>query len=885
MFIKSALVVALAASFGNYLQGYDSGCIAGALLYIQPALHLEDNPSLAGAIVSATLVGGVVSTLFAGPSSDKFGRKRLLQVCAAVYFLGACVSGWSPNVWVLIAGRAIIGLAIGIVASIVGVYVAECASASERGRLTTFGQLMGSTGMVLSQCVTFYFSLAPLTDVKWRLMLGFSAVPASFFFALAYLLPESPRWLASKGRLIEARHIFQHLRGREDVSDELGLVIENMEVGPSPLEEWLIKPEDVKPSGLATPMTPGSGTTKSLGVSIPLVDEEVAAIQALEEARARAAFLAIAEGRELSYRAPLEAVFEDIEKGVAAGQHTEATSVPATPIFEQTTILSVDWSAVQGSPHGTPQRTPRRQSAANVFGSEPEDWKEGRSHLSHAHSGMSSESARQPGVAGRLQRLLSDSDRHTANWASGELDEADIFNQEERLTASRRFRDSPADSGRDTPQKITPQKSGKETPGLPRPEKKPLSRQDSARDAPDAPAPAARQLSELLQAKSQAVRGDVADKLNKLPTVVVHQVPSYSDLAVEQDVSAEDLKPPLSEAPPDDEFHCKECETGAAHHHGLDTATDDTPLLPDLKTGQNIEVVEAIAVGENTLVLGVDSHDQEVLLQKLGPTAAAAVPAEVLDTEPDLGTDLFEPGVQRALLVGVGLQAFQQLCGINAVLYFTPTILKDAGVGAFFEHALGVGPESASILATGLTYVVMIPAILRAMVLMDSSGRRTLLLGTIPVLTISVAVLAVSTGLLPAGNLRAGLAVCSIAVYCCAFVMGLGPVPTTLCSEIFPTRVRGVCIGISIAAQWFFNFVVSQSFPILKVAIGLPSVFGIYSAICATAYAFVYVLVPETKGLSMEAVCEYFSKAAKGELKGRKQAVHKSGDLVTPLLQ
>lgn len=168
-----------------------------------------------------------------------------------------------------------------------------------------------------------------------------------------------------QGRLIEARHIFQHLRGREDVSDELGLVIENMEVGPSPLEEWLIKPEDVKPSGLATPMTPGSGTTKSLGVSIPLVDEEVAAIQALEEARARAAFLAIAEGRELSYRAPLEAVLEDIEKGVAAAQHTEAASVPATPIFEQTTILSVDWSAVQGSPHGTPrQGTPRRQSGA-----------------------------------------------------------------------------------------------------------------------------------------------------------------------------------------------------------------------------------------------------------------------------------------------------------------------------------------------------------------------------------------------------------------------------------------------------------------------------------------------------------------------------------------
>jgi hypothetical protein len=171
-----------------------------------------------------------------------------------------------------------------------------------------------------------------------------------------------------QGRLIEARHIFQHLRNREDVSDELGSVIENMEVGPSPLEEWLVKPEDVRtpaPSAPATPMT-GSHTSKSHGLSISLVDEEVAAIQALEEARARTAFVALAEGKELSYRPPLELVLEDIEKGLngteLSRQHSAAASVPATPIFEQTTILSVDWSAVRGSPHGTPRAgtpTPR----------------------------------------------------------------------------------------------------------------------------------------------------------------------------------------------------------------------------------------------------------------------------------------------------------------------------------------------------------------------------------------------------------------------------------------------------------------------------------------------------------------------------------------------
>jgi hypothetical protein len=151
------------------------------------------------------------------------------------------------------------------------------------------------------------------------------------------------------------------------------------------------------------------------------------------------------------------------------------------------------------------------------------------------------------------------------------------------------------------------------------------------------------------------------------PTPPVLQVPSYSDLAVEQDVEGADSKPP---PPEPEEFHCKDCEAGAVHHHGVDTA-EDIPLLPDLKTGENIEVVEALALGENTLVLGVDSNDQEVLLQKLGPTAAAAVPAEVLDKDPDLGVDLFESGVQRALLVGVGLQAFQQVSGRCSIRAFS----------------------------------------------------------------------------------------------------------------------------------------------------------------------------------------------------------------------
>ena len=101
--------------------------------------------------------------------------------------------------------------------TLVPVYISETAPSEIRGSLNTLPQFSGSGGMFLSYCMVFGMSLSPAPS--WRLMLGVLSIPSLLYFALTiFFLPESPRWLVSKGRMLEAKKVLQRLRGREDVS-------------------------------------------------------------------------------------------------------------------------------------------------------------------------------------------------------------------------------------------------------------------------------------------------------------------------------------------------------------------------------------------------------------------------------------------------------------------------------------------------------------------------------------------------------------------------------------------------------------------------------------------------------------------------------------------
>lgn len=105
---------------------------------------------------------------------------------------------------------------------------------------------------------------------------------------------------------------------------------------------------------------------------------------------------------------------------------------------------------------------------------------------------------------------------------------------------------------------------------------------------------------------------------------------------------------------------------------------------------------------------------------------------------------------------------------------------------------------------------------------------------------------------------RAFLSTIGVVVYICSFVMGFGPVPNILCSEIFPTRVRGLSISICSFAYWTGDIIVTYTFPVLLTYIGLAGVFCVYAVVCVVSWVFVYLKVPETKGLPLELISELF---------------------------
>ncbi|KDP43790.1 hypothetical protein JCGZ_22417 [Jatropha curcas] len=240
--MRGAVLVALAAAVGNMLQGWDNSTIAGSLLYIKKEFNLQTQPTMEGLIAAMSLIGATIITTFSGPVSDIYGRRPLMIISAIMYFLSGLVMFWAPNVYVLLLGRLLNGFGIGLAVTIVPVYISETAPSEIRGQLNTFPQFMGSGGMFVSYCMVFGMSL--MDSPKWRVMLGVLSIPSIAYLVLTiFYLPESPRWLVSKGKMSQAKQILQRLRGREDVSGELALLVEGLGVGrEGAIEEYIIGP-------------------------------------------------------------------------------------------------------------------------------------------------------------------------------------------------------------------------------------------------------------------------------------------------------------------------------------------------------------------------------------------------------------------------------------------------------------------------------------------------------------------------------------------------------------------------------------------------------------------------------------------------------------------
>ena len=192
-------------------------CVPGAVLYIKKEFDLETAPTMEGLIVAMSLIGATLITTCSGPISDNIGRRPMMIISSICFFISALVMLWSPNVYVLLLGRLLDGFGSGLAVTLVPLYISETAPTEIRGLLNTLPQFTGSGGMFVAYCMVFVMSL--MENPSWRLMLGILLVPSIIYFGLTiFFLPESPRWLVSKGRMNEAKKVLQRLRGREDVS-------------------------------------------------------------------------------------------------------------------------------------------------------------------------------------------------------------------------------------------------------------------------------------------------------------------------------------------------------------------------------------------------------------------------------------------------------------------------------------------------------------------------------------------------------------------------------------------------------------------------------------------------------------------------------------------
>ncbi|SFN07608.1 MFS transporter, sugar porter (SP) family [Pseudonocardia ammonioxydans] len=192
-------VATAVAAGGGLLFGYDTGVISGALLFVAPEFGLGDGGRQL--IVSGLLAGALVGALAGGAITDALGRRRTLLRVAAVFLVGAVLSGLAPGPGTLLAARVLLGLAIGVSSVCVPLYIAEIAPKESRGRLVSMNQFLITVGILLSYLVNSLFAEAQ----SWRWPLALAAVPALAMLVGLAGASESPRWLVLRGRDDEAR--------------------------------------------------------------------------------------------------------------------------------------------------------------------------------------------------------------------------------------------------------------------------------------------------------------------------------------------------------------------------------------------------------------------------------------------------------------------------------------------------------------------------------------------------------------------------------------------------------------------------------------------------------------------------------------------------------
>ena len=234
-------VVAVIASLGGLLSGYDTGVISGALLFINEMWILPD--TLQGFLVSSVLIGAVIGAATNGFLADIFGRKKIIMATAVIFILGSLLCAFAPNVYVLILSRIFVGFAVGIVNFVVPLYLSEVSPKNLRGTLVSLYQWAITAGILFSYFINAVFAQAVY---NWRWMLFAGVVPGLILFIGMCFMKDTPRWLVSKNRYDEAKKVFAKIEPDVDADSEIKEIRETLVDNKSDkkfrLSKWMIMP-------------------------------------------------------------------------------------------------------------------------------------------------------------------------------------------------------------------------------------------------------------------------------------------------------------------------------------------------------------------------------------------------------------------------------------------------------------------------------------------------------------------------------------------------------------------------------------------------------------------------------------------------------------------
>jgi sugar porter (SP) family MFS transporter len=218
-------LAASSGALGGLLFGYDWVVIGGAKPFYEIFFQL-DSPALQGWAMSCALIGCLVGAITSGMLSNRFGRKKLLTLSALVFAASSLGTGLAHHFLVFVLWRMLGGCAIGLASGVSPMYIAEISPAHLRGRMVSLNQLAIVFGILLAQLVNWLIArpvprgYTPMQILSswngqtgWRWMFAVTAVPSILFLIASLLVPESPRWLASRGHSERAQRVLQKLGG------------------------------------------------------------------------------------------------------------------------------------------------------------------------------------------------------------------------------------------------------------------------------------------------------------------------------------------------------------------------------------------------------------------------------------------------------------------------------------------------------------------------------------------------------------------------------------------------------------------------------------------------------------------------------------------------